>query len=70
MAASHCAPYTGAMGRTSSVALRCLFFSNLGFAQDAGYNDHDFIVGTGAAIPVVNTTNYFGTAPLLNFGYG
>jgi hypothetical protein len=27
-------------------------------------------VGTGAAIPVGNTTNYLGTAPQFNFGYG
>ena len=58
------------MGRTSSVALSCLFLSSLGLAQDAGYNHYNFIVGTGAAIPVGNTTNYLGTAPQFNFGYG
>ena len=58
------------MGRGRRVVLGCLFLSSLGFAQDVGYNHHNFIVGVGAAIPVGNTTDYLNTAPLFNFGYG
>jgi hypothetical protein len=47
-----------------------LFLSSLGFSQDIDYHRHNIIVGGGAAVPVGKTTNYLGTAPLFNVGYG
>lgn len=49
----------------------CLLFTAGAFAQSSeDWHHSNITVGGGGAIPVGNSTNYLGTAPLFELGYG
>jgi len=49
--------------------LSCVLTPSVLFAQES-FHRNNIVVGIGAAVPVGNTTNYLGTAPLVSVGYG
>ena len=57
------------MARTVTLLLCGLLASSAVFAQEEIHH-HNVMASVGAAVPVGSSTDYFGSAPLLAFGYG
>ena len=58
------------ISRIAGVLSLALIVSTLCVGQSEDYHHNNITVGFGPAIPVGNSTDYLGTAPLITLGYG